>query len=150
MARATLAEDLNQATVSWGDEDWLHDEGACFVTLHRGQELRGCIGTMLAFRPLLDDLRANARSAAFRDPRFPPLQAEELADQLRPGIDGLLLECGPCRATFLPAVWSALPEPAAFLGKLKVKAGLPADFWTPEIEVKRYTTESWSEDDLSE
>ena len=174
IARATIAKELNMFVEPWFDAPWLGEQGACFVTLHRVGELRGCIGSMLAYRSLLEDVEANARSAAFNDPRFPPLEAWELADlsievsllsplepmqfdseedllrQLRPGVDGLLLECGRHRGTFLPAVWQALREREVFLNKLKGKAGLDEGFWASEIRVKRYTTHSWSETELSD
>lgn len=140
--------------------------GACFVTLNRHGELRGCIGSLQAWRPLLADVVDNAYKAAFEDPRFPPLSREELADlqihlsllsptepmhftseqdllrQLRPGIDGLVLEDGWRRATFLPQVWESLPDPAAFLSQLKRKAGLPAHHWSDTLRAERYTVES--------
>ncbi|MFN2310235.1 MAG: AmmeMemoRadiSam system protein A [Gammaproteobacteria bacterium] len=138
---------------------------ASFVTLNRHGALRGCIGSLEACRPLLVDVAENAFAAAFRDPRFPPLRAEELSDleihlsvlsppapvdfrdeadliaQLRPGVDGLILSFDRHRGTFLPSVWSSLPQPAQFLTELKRKAGLPADFWSPDLRVQRYTTE---------
>ena len=154
-------------------EPWLRAPGACFVTLTRLGQLRGCIGSVRAARPLLDDVRANARAAALGDPRFPPLTAPELAatrievsllsapeplgaaalateDEvlaaLRPGVDGLILEhAGEARATFLPQVWDVLPEPRDFLAQLKLKAGLPADFWSPEVVLRRYTVVKWTE-----
>ncbi len=150
-------------------EPWLREVGACFVTLRRDSALRGCIGTILPYRPLIEDLRGNTLAAATRDPRFSPLASEELdhtviqvsllsplqsmefdseADllrQLRPRIDGLVLEHRHHRGTFLPAVWKELPDPAMFLNQLKRKAGLGVDFWSPETQVRRYTTESWSE-----
>ena len=139
------------------------------MTLRKGPELRGCIGTILPHRPLIEDLCGNTLAAATHDPRFPALAREELdltviqvsllsplesmqfdsqADllrQLRPGIDGLVLEHGRHRGTFLPAVWNELPNPATFLDQLKRKAGLAADFWSPEIQIRRYSTDSWSE-----
>lgn len=141
------------------------------MTLHRQGELRGCIGTLLAHRPLVEDVQTNARAAAFEDPRFPPLRSpelqglnievsllsslepmqfedeEDLLRQLRPGVDGLLMEHHFHRGTFLPAVWRTLPESRLFLAKLKVKAGLPEDFWSAELKVRRYTTQSWGETD---
>jgi len=174
IARATLTEELSPPGESWPRSSWLNEQGACFVTLQRAGELRGCIGSMLAYRTLLEDIRSNARAAAFGDPRFPPLEAWELVDvtisvsllsalepmqfsseedllaQLRPGVDGLLLEYGSYRGTFLPAVWKALAEPELFLDKLKAKAGLDEDFWSPEIDVKRYTTSTWVENDPGE
>lgn len=143
--------------------------GAVFVTLTQDGQLRGCIGSLEAWRPLAEDVRENARAAAFRDPRFPPLAADELprtrvevslltpaepiafvdeADalrQLRPGEDGIVLECGSRCATFLPQVWEQLPEPAHFLGQLKRKAGLPGDFWSDDLRLSRYRVEKWKE-----
>lgn len=169
IARATLSEWFDEATEPPTEESWLNEIGACFVTLRRGGDLRGCIGTILPHRPLIEDLRSNTLAAATRDPRFPPLDKDELAEitiqvsllsplepvrfddeadllrQLRPGIDGLVLEHGPNRGTFLPAVWKELPSPESFLGQLKRKAGLAPSFWSPEIRIRRYTTESWSE-----
>ena len=140
-------------------------ERATFVTLERQGELRGCIGCLEAFRPLAVDIAANAFAAAFRDSRFPPVSAEEfdgleihlslltppeplpfsseadLLSQLVPGVDGLILEEGPLRGTFLPAVWEHLPEPEAFLWHLKVKAGLSGNHWSPAMRVHRYRTE---------
>jgi AmmeMemoRadiSam system protein A len=171
IARETLAADLGGEPVPLPAAGWLQEEGACFVTLHRGGELRGCIGTMIARRPLATDVQANARAAAFEDPRFPPLEAQELEGlsievsllsdlapmefesesdlirQLRPGVDGLLLEVGFHRGTFLPTVWRALPDSRLFLRKLKTKAGLSEDFWSEDLTVRRYTTRSWSEVD---
>jgi AmmeMemoRadiSam system protein A len=170
IVRDTLAHDLEASPAeSWPEADWLREPGACFVTLHRDGQLRGCIGSMIAYRPLLEDVQANARAAAFRDPRFPPLEAWELAElsievsllsslepmefdseenllaQLRPGVDGLLLEFDGHRGTFLPAVWQTLKEPRTFLDKLKVKAGLSESFWSPDIRIQRYVTHSWGE-----
>ena len=71
-------------------------------------------------------------------------EAEALA-QLRPGIDGLIFECGSARSTFLPQVWSQLPKPADFLAQLKRKAGLPGDFWSDEVRLSRYTVHKWTE-----
>ena len=139
---------------------------ATFVTLHRRGDLRGCIGTILPHRPLVEDVAHNAYSAAFGDPRFPPLERHELdgldlhlsvlspleamafrseADllgQIRPGLAGLLLEDGRHVGTFLPSVWESLPEPVAFWRALKRKAGLPADYWSASLRVSRYTATS--------
>ena len=139
---------------------------ATFVTLHVDTMLRGCIGTLEARRPLVEDVAHNARAAAFEDPRFPALTAPEFERlyihisvlgvpepmqfeseegflrQLRPHVDGLILEEGPHRGTFLPSVWEQLPEAREFLRSLKRKAGLPADYWSERIRVQRYTVES--------
>jgi AmmeMemoRadiSam system protein A len=141
---------------------------ASFVTLKRAGDLRGCIGSLTPVSSLLEDVARNAFAAAFRDPRFPALSAAELQDleigisvlgptepvafaseaellgMLRPGIDGLVLQDGRHRGTFLPAVWESLPEPADFLGHLKQKAGLPGDYWSETLEIERYTTESFA------
>lgn len=138
---------------------------ATFVTLEKNHQLRGCIGMLEAVRPLAEDIAENAFSAAFKDPRFPPLAAYELDDleihlslltpadpvsfsserdllaQLRPGIDGLILEEGHRRGTFLPSVWESLPEPEQFLRHLKQKAGLPSDYWSENIRIYRYQAE---------
>jgi AmmeMemoRadiSam system protein A len=169
-ARAAIAEALGEPVPAAPDLAALHDPGASFVTLTQGGELRGCIGSLEAHRPLLDDVRANARAAALRDPRFPPLVASELARtrvevslltlaeplpvsseadacrQLRPGVDGVILSAGGRRATFLPQVWEQLPEPANFLARLRQKAGLPANYWGPDVRLARYAVRKWKED----
>jgi AmmeMemoRadiSam system protein A len=138
---------------------------ATFVTLHRNHELRGCIGMLKAVRPLAEDIAENAFAAAFRDHRFPPLAADEfeqlvihlsiltepepisfdseedLLAQLRPRIDGLIIEENGRRGTFLPTVWETLPNPKQFLRHLKQKAGLPADYWSDSVRFFRYRTE---------
>jgi AmmeMemoRadiSam system protein A len=140
-----------------------------FVTLRIGKELRGCCGTLEATRPLDEDVWRNAWASAFCDSRFPPLQAREwpgvhlhiavlgapepihivderdLLQQLRPGSDGLILELGSTRVTFLPAVWEQLPEPENFLEHLKHKAGWTTRFWSPRIRAYRYGSEDFGE-----
>lgn len=146
---------------------------ASFVTLHIKRQLRGCIGHLEAVQPLVVDVAENAFAAAFRDPRFRPLtQAEwpdvdlhlslltipeplqfadeaDLIRQIRPGEDGLILQDGPNRGTFLPSVWESLPEVEDFLVQLKYKAGLAANHWSDRVEVYRYHAESFGEDDLA-
>ncbi len=144
----------------------LQAHAASFVTLHVNNKLRGCIGTLEAEQPLVQDVVKNAYAAAFNDPRFSALtwqefgrldihlsilnppepirfkSEEDLIRQLRPGVDGLILKDGLNRGTFLPSVWESLPQPRDFLQHLKRKAGLPADHWSDTIKVDRYTTES--------
>jgi AmmeMemoRadiSam system protein A len=151
----------------------LQQTRASFVTLHKHGQLRGCIGSIIPTRPLALDVSHNAFAAAFQDPRFPPVQADELDDldveisilsmpepieftseedlleKIRPGIDGLILKEGPYSGTFLPSVWEQIPDKREFLRQLKRKAGLPADYWSPTIRVFRYTTDSFSEKDLA-
>lgn len=142
---------------------------ATFVTLRMGENLRGCIGHLEAVQPLVLDIAENAFAAAFRDPRFRPLtrpelariaieisvltppqplpvgSEEELLRALEPRRDGLILEDGAARGTFLPAVWNDLPDPRDFLRHLKRKAGLSPDHWSDDIRIKRYRTRSFSE-----
>lgn len=144
----------------------LREARAVFVTLRRAGRLRGCVGELEAVRPLVESTARHSYAAAFRDPRFPPLGGEELAGlevhlsvlgapepldvgsetellaALRPGVDGLLIEDGFHRATFLPAVWESLPEPERFVRELKQKAGLPADHWSAGTRAWRYEVES--------
>ncbi len=146
---------------------------ASFVTLHSLGQLRGCIGHLQAVQPLVVDVAENAFAAAFRDPRFSPLTLREwpevqvdlsiltapeplhfsdendLIRQIRPGEDGLILQDGPHRGTFLPSVWESLPDPADFLRHLKHKAGLAANHWSDRVEVFRYRTESFGDVDTA-
>ncbi|MFH1981069.1 MAG: AmmeMemoRadiSam system protein B [Pseudomonadota bacterium] len=140
-----------------------HQPGGTFVTLKKKGQLRGCIGTLSARQPLKDDVAQNAINAAFRDPRFKPLtaaefnqvdievsvlsdpqplfydSAEDLVKKLRPGVDGVIIQKGMRRATFLPQVWDQLPTHKAFLGHLCLKAGLPESAWKDgELEVSTY------------
>lgn len=138
---------------------------ATFVTLTIGGRLRGCIGMLEACRPLAKDVAENAIAAAFEDPRFPPLTKKEfekleihisilspseeikfyseadLLRQIRPGVDGLILQEGFRRGTFLPSVWEELPKKELFWAHLKLKAGLPANYWSDTLRIFRYTAE---------
>lgn len=146
----------------------LQATGASFVTLRRRDgTLRGCIGRLEAYRPLANDVADNAFGAAFRDNRFQPLTPAEwidctvkiavlgvpeplvadderaLLEQLVPGEDGLILEDGGRRGTFLPAVWSQLGGRRAFVQQLKRKIGWSVDHWSPTMKAWRYTVESF-------
>jgi len=175
LARSGIAAALGQS-VAHGQSaafdarhTWLQAPGASFVTLTRQGELRGCIGTLEAHRPLGLDVRENAVAAAFRDPRFMPLTRVEFDEirvevsvlspsevlvvvseehalaSLRPNVDGVVFEYRHYRSTFLPQVWEQLPEPAEFMAHLKRKAGLPMDFWAEEVRLSRYTVSKWKE-----
>ncbi|MCB1760782.1 MAG: AmmeMemoRadiSam system protein A [Gammaproteobacteria bacterium] len=148
--------------------DALQRTGACFVTLKLNGNLRGCIGHLEAHQPLVADVAENAFSAAFRDPRFAPLRPQELesleieisilsspqplpieseqdlARKLRPGIDGLILQIGGRRATFLPSVWESLPTARDFIAQLKRKAGFASDFWSDQVRAWTYQSQSIS------
>ena len=173
LARASIAEALGypSKTINTSPEDtnWLKQDAACFVTLTLNEQLRGCIGSLEAHRPLLNDIQHNARAAAFEDPRFRPLSSTEFEDieievsllspmhpltfetelealeQLQPGIDGVIFEYGRYRSTFLPQVWEQLPSTRDFMAHLKQKAGLGADFWADEIRLSRYSVTKWKE-----
>lgn len=144
----------------------LREDGACFVTLTIGGALRGCIGSLEAHQSLVDDVRERAVQAAFEDFRFPPLTEEEferveieisrltqpipldygepgdLSKALTPGVDGVILQDGFHRATFLPQVWQQLPEPEEFLGHLCAKMGARRDLWRHKrLDVKIYRVE---------
>jgi AmmeMemoRadiSam system protein A len=145
----------------------LRSPGAAFVTLNLRGRLRGCVGSFEARRPLLQDVAQNAYSAAFKDYRFPPLSEaelpevdlhislltpleplevgsrEELLGALRPGVDGLLFEDPPHRATFLPQVWASLEDPRDFLCELFLKAGLRRDHWSESVRFHRYRVEEF-------
>jgi AmmeMemoRadiSam system protein A len=167
IAREAIADPEAFANARWA-ESWLLAPGATFVTLKLERALRGCIGSLEARRALGDDVAHNARAAAYADPRFPPVDAaerdrlevevsllsrpeplvgvaseQEALARLRPGIDGVVLEMGPYRSTFLPQVWEGIPDPAEFLGELKRKAGLPRHFWDPGVKLSRYTVEKF-------
>jgi AmmeMemoRadiSam system protein A len=143
--------------------------GATFVTLYRGAALHGCIGSLTARVPLCEDVAHNAVSAALRDPRAVPLTLSDvdslsieisalsplerlpITDEasalsiLRPHVDGVLLRHGRHQGTFLPQVWSSLPDPREFLAELRLKARLPADFWSPDLEFYRYGVQKFVE-----
>ena len=149
----------------------LAEPAATFTTLRLAGELRGCCGRLEAAEPLSTDVAHSAFTAAFRDPRFEPLRRDEFAainveisvltpmepmqvsdeadllEQLQPGIDGLVIAEGWRRATFLPKVWESLPEPRQFLGQLKLKCGLPQDYWSSRLEFRRYRTATYVESD---
>ena len=172
LARAAIASQFGRSHAADDAASWLREPGACFVTLTQHGELRGCIGTLQAHRPLRDDVRANAVAAALRDPRFAPLSATELDHtelevsllspmqalafdseaealaRLRPGIDGVVFEYGSRRSTFLPQVWEQLPRVDDFMAQLKRKAGLPAGFWHDEVRLQRYSVSKWKESEL--
>lgn len=172
LARAAIAREFGIETDPDDSPRWLHEDGACFVALYREQRLRGCLGTLEAHRPLVADLQDNAVAVAFRDRRFRPLRRDELDQvvievtvlsplepipagteeetlrRLRPGRDGVLLECHGHRGTYLPQVWRTLPDPAAFMASLRVKAGLPATFWDEDVRLHRYTATSWHEPEV--
>ncbi|MCP5149802.1 MAG: AmmeMemoRadiSam system protein A [Ectothiorhodospiraceae bacterium] len=163
LARAALHPHALPPTLDATTPGWLTEPGASFVTLTLGGALRGCIGSIEATRALALDVHHNAIAAASRDPRFPPLDRDEvgavrvevsvlsaleplaacdvdsLLGLIRPMVDGILIDDGARRATFLPQVWSVLPEPRMFLRRLGEKAGLAPGVWPASLRVWRYT-----------
>jgi len=145
----------------------LQQQLSCFVTLHKYGQLRGCIGALEAYQPLISDIAEHAFAAAFNDPRFPAMQQNEFEDiaieisvlgkpqpmqfenekdllnQIRPAIDGLILEHGRNRGTFLPSVWEQLPLVDDFFQHLKAKAGLEKNWWRDDVRISRYETFSF-------
>jgi hypothetical protein len=146
----------------------LLEPGATFVTLTRRGELRGCIGALESYQPLVEDVREHAVAAATQDPRFPPVRAEEIAEieieisrltapkeleygspedliaKLHPDIDGVILRDGWRRATFLPQVWQKIPDPPTFLSYLCQKMGASSDLWrSKKLQVQTYQVEEF-------
>lgn len=143
----------------------LLENKASFVTLHLGDSLRGCIGSLYAHQPLIVDVVDNAFNAAFHDPRFAPLSKgeatnikleisvlsqpetmhfkseDDLIAQLRPQIDGLIIINNGQQGTFLPSVWQQFPDPYIFFSHLKNKIDLPANYWSNTLQVQRYRAE---------
>ena len=176
IARGAIARQLNPEThidINVPDADWLKTKRASYVTLLHEGRLRGSTGSLQAHRTLAEDVMSNAVAAACRDLRFKPLGHDEFARtrievcvlsaleelqtadeattlaQLRPGIDGLTLEYGRHRSSFLPEMWSQSEDAAEFLAQLKYRAGLPPDFWSPEVRIARYTAIKWQENESS-
>lgn len=149
----------------------LRQKRASFVTLNKHGRLRGCIGSLEARRPLALDVQQNAVGAALRDPRFPPVRPEEVKElsveisvlslpqpleygsvvdlcrKLRPGLDGVVIERGWHRATFLPQVWDKLTDKRQFLQRLCLKAGLAPDAYaSSDLDVYTYQVEKIKEE----
>lgn len=148
----------------------LRTEGASFVTLTEGGELRGCVGALEPYQSLVEDVREHAVAAALQDYRFPPVQVDELvgieievsrlilpepldyttADdllaRLRPGVDGVILRDGFRRATFLPQVWEKVADKEEFLSHLCLKMGASPELWRRKhLEVLVYQVEEFRE-----
>ena len=146
----------------------LKENGASFVTLTQNGNLRGCIGSLEAKRPLIEDIIANAKNAAFKDPRFAKLtqkelditnievsvltkpklleyqNVEDLKTKVRPNIDGIILKLNSKQATFLPQVWEELPEFESFFAHLLSKATLPMDSFKNHPEIYTYQIEKFN------
>jgi AmmeMemoRadiSam system protein A len=175
LARQTIEERLNKRSIKV-DPDSMVDSAfkekrGTFVTLTINKQLRGCIGNLDSTDPIVDGIERNAVNAAFRDPRFPPLKADELdrvdievsiltepqpleyrdskdlLSKLRVNVDGVILRKGSASATFLPQVWEQLPQPEKFLSHLCSKAGLPADTWKKgNLDILTYQVQCFEEE----
>ena len=173
IARASLHEATGAAREPVPGTQAFNAPGAAFVTLTQNGNLRGCIGSLQAHRPLAEDVRANAAAAALHDGRFAPVTAAEAPGlqvevsvltapeplafaneshalwQLQPGVHGVILECEHLgtshRSTYLPQVWEQIPDPRAFMAHLKVKAGIPFDFWSPQMRLSVYRVQKFLE-----
>ena len=175
VARTTIEERLYRRKAARGAATDLpalfHERRGTFVTLTIGGKLRGCIGHIVPQESLIEGIRENALNAAFRDPRFRPLTADEwegvrieisiltepkplsysdgndLLAKLRPGTDGLIIRKGRRQATFLPQVWDQLPKKEDFLAHLCYKAGLAGDEWEKGgLEVSTYQVQAFEEE----
>ncbi len=180
IARASIAEAFgepgltkDQLAALVAEYPQLAQERAAFVTLHKHGQLRGCIGSILPTRPLIEDVMANARAAAFKDPRFTPLSRDELDQigievsvlsvpeplpyegvedlrrKIRPGTDGVIIRLNGRQATFLPSVWEQLPDFDRFFAHLCAKANLPSDCLIMHPEVYVYQAEKVREQDAA-
>ena len=163
-----------QPTVIDDYPDELVANGACFVTIKRNRQLRGCIGSFVAQRPLIKDVTENAFASSFKDLRFAPLKASEISElelsisvlgslnemifsneadfllHLRPGADGLLIKDGIHQSIFLPFVWSQMPDTKTFVEQLKIKAGLTAGHWSDTLRAWRFAAKEMSAYDLDD
>lgn len=151
----------------------LQELRATFITLTKGDTLRGCIGALEPYLPLVEDVREHAVAAGLQDYRFPPVQVDELEEitieiscltipqflayedaedllmKLRVGIDGVILIDGAHRATFLPQVWEKIPSKEEFLEHLCIKMGAPPDLWRRKnLVVMTYQVEEFKENDF--
>lgn len=173
LARSTIASKLGIEEFPSPPSDSLYKvELAAFVTLKIGSKLRGCVGNLVPVGSLFEGVRNNALNAAFHDSRFPALTEKEFADvhlhisiltkpqtlkykdagdlqeKLRPSVDGVILQDGRHRATFLPQVWEQLPSVEAFLGQLCLKAGLTKESWREgNFDIQIYQVQDFSEEE---
>lgn len=174
IAREALSQGVRGQTIQPLDHEGLPPRliqpGATFVTLTKKGELRGCIGSLEASRPLCEDVRVHAVAAALDDYRFPSVHPDEISyllieisrltapqlivscaerdllSQIRPGLDGVILKRGVQRATFLPQVWEKVPDVKDFLGMLCRKMGAPTDYWRQkDVQVLTYQVERFLE-----
>lgn len=143
----------------------LLEKRASFVTINKNNKLRGCIGSIIPTKPLIDDIMQNAKSSAFRDSRFDILKSSEFEDieislsiltipkellyedindlksKIKLGIHGVILKLGNHQSTFLPSVWEQLPTFDIFFSHLCQKAGCKDDCLNLKPDIYIYETE---------
>lgn len=165
LCKKSILEEFDESDIPTSHPAVFNQLGACFVTLNRLGNLRGCIGSIIAHQPLINDLIHNAKNAAFKDPRFRPLSREEfddlvmdisilsepkpmqfkdeqdLLEQMVPYKDGIIIRDGRYQAVYLPSVWEQLPDKEMFLKSLKVKAGMSPNHFSPSFQAFRFYTE---------
>lgn len=164
LCRNVILSKFNKETLYTSHAPVFNQLGACFVTLKKNNNLRGCIGSIIAHQPLINDLVQHAKDAAFRDPRFNPVEENEvefltidisilsepqqinfkdeqdLLEQIVPFKDGIIIKDRNYQAVYLPSVWEELPDKVIFLNSLKMKAGLPPDYFSKTFEAYRFST----------
>jgi len=173
LARQSIAHGIETGNpfdvISAEYDPTLQEIRSSFVTLRIDETLRGCMGSLIPKNPLVEDVSRNAFNASKRDPRFEAVIAselpllhihisvlspaipieftsiEDLFEQIRPNVDGLIVRAGKHTGTLLPAVWSHIPDRREFWTQLLKKAGLPAEYQEEDLKVLRYTAESFSE-----
>lgn len=164
LCRNIILSRFNREKLYTGHAPVFNQLGACFVTLKKKGNLRGCIGSIISYQPLINDIVQHAQDAAFRDPRFNPVEENEVEDltidisilsepkpitfkdeqdllnQIVPFKDGIIIKDKGYQAVYLPSVWEDLPEKTLFLNSLKMKAGLPSDYFSDTFEAYRFST----------
>jgi hypothetical protein len=176
IARKSIESRLNKTSFEIAPEiksqPSFAEEKGCFVTLTQEGTLRGCIGNIDPVYPLAEAVQRNAISAAFHDPRFPPMSQNELQqtsieisvlsvpveveyenprdliEKVTPHKDGVIFQFGSHTATFLPQVWGELPSHEEFFRHLSFKADLEPYFWknNPALQVYTYQVEKFEEE----
>ena len=164
LVRTVLNSTLDRTNVRINYAQVLDELGACFVTLEKNNQLRGCIGSIIAYRPLINDIIEHSKNAAFNDHRFNPVtkdeienlkisvsiltspqqivfsSEEDLLSKIKENEDGIIIKDGNYQAVYLPSVWEQIPQKSEFLNSLKMKAGLPPNYFSQTFEAYRFHT----------
>ena len=164
LCRNIILSKFNKGTLYTAHAPVFNQLGACFVTLKKNNNLRGCIGSIIAHQSLINDIVQHSKDAAFHDPRFNPVEENEvdsltidisilsepeqmrfkdeqdLLEQIVPFRDGIIIKDKFYQAVYLPSVWEDLPDKVMFLNSLKMKAGLPPEYFSKTFEAYRFST----------